>query len=113
MFEIRHTILGFRIIEYNIILILGYLYLILKLGLFQKAIMQSGCMLNSWAFTEKHKEAAFKLAKNLGCVKEDPKEVVQFLLSVPAIDIVKLTKIEVVILKIAENVFLKTITILN
>jgi len=59
--------------------------------------MQSACLFNSWAFTEKHREAAFKLAKNLGCVKDDPKEVVQFLLSVPAIDIVKLTKIEVLI----------------
>lgn len=62
--------------------------------------MQSGCLFNSWAFTEKHREAAFKLAKNLGCVKDDPKEVVQFLLSVPAIDIVKLTKIEVLIKQI-------------
>jgi len=100
-------ILGFRIIEYNIILILEYLYFILKLGLFQKAIMQSGCMFNPWAFTEKHKERAFKLAKNLGCVKDDPKEVVQFLLSVPAIDIVKLTKIEVVMHKVDKNIFQK------
>lgn len=78
----------------------------MKLGLFQKAIMQSGCMFNSWAFTEKHREAASKLAKNLGCVKDDPKEVVQFLLSVPAIDIVKLTKIEVVMHKV-EKIFYK------
>lgn len=67
--------------------------------------MQSGCMFNSWAFTEKHREAAFKLAKNLGCEKVDPKEIVQYLLNVPAIDIVKLTKIEVVMHKADKIVF--------
>ncbi|XP_022165542.1 esterase E4-like [Myzus persicae] len=58
-------------------------------GFFQKAIMQSGCMFNPWALNEKHRESAFKLAKNLGCEKDNPKEVVQYLLNIPAIDIVK------------------------
>lgn len=74
---------------------LTYLFLIFKLGLFQKAIMQSGCMFNPWAFNENHRESAFKLAKHLGCEKDNPQEVVQYLLNVPAIDIVKFTKIEV------------------
>lgn len=69
--------------------------------------MQSGCMFNPWAFTEKHREAAFKLAKNLGCEKDNPKEIVQYLLNVPAIDIVKLTKIEVVMCKADTNIFKK------
>jgi len=57
--------------------------------------MQSGCIFNPWAFNENHRESAFKLAKHLGCEKDNPKEVVQYLLNVPAIDIVKFTKIEV------------------
>jgi len=61
-------------------------------GLFQKAIMQSGSIFNIWAMNEKHKDAAFRLAKNLGCEKDDPKEVVTFLKSVPANDLVKASK---------------------
>lgn len=57
--------------------------------------MQSGCIFNPWAFNENHRESAFKLAKRLGCEKDNPKEVVQYLLNVPAIDIVKFTKIKV------------------
>ncbi|XP_026805381.1 esterase FE4-like isoform X2 [Rhopalosiphum maidis] len=63
-------------------------------GLFQKAIMQSGCIFNPWAFNENHRESAFKLAKHLGCEKDNPKEVVQYLLNIPAIDIVNFTKIK-------------------
>ncbi|KAL4143921.1 hypothetical protein QTP88_006173 [Uroleucon formosanum] len=58
-------------------------------GYFQKAIMQSGSIFNPWALNEKHRESAFKLAKNLGCENDNPKEVVQYLLNIPAIDIVK------------------------
>lgn len=60
--------------------------------------MQSGCVFNSWALHRKHKEVAFKMAKKFGCTKDDPKEIVQFLLSVPAHDLVeysKLNKLEV------------------
>lgn len=57
--------------------------------------MQSGCMFNPWALNEKHRESAFKLAKNLGCEKDNPKEVVQYLLNIPAIDIVKSITIDV------------------
>lgn len=54
--------------------------------------MQSGCIFNPWAFNETHsKDAAFELAKQLGCDKKDPKEIVQYLKSIPAIDLVKCT----------------------
>jgi hypothetical protein len=59
--------------------------------------MQSGCIFNSWALNEKHKEAAYNLARSLGCLKEDPKDIVEYLLKLPASDIVKLSKIEVCI----------------
>lgn len=57
--------------------------------------MQSGCMFNAWAFQEKHRDAAFKFAKQLGCQKDDPKEIVQYLKTVPAIDLVKASKFKV------------------
>lgn len=63
--------------------------------------MQSGCVFDPWAFNEKHEEAAFKLAAQLGCQKDDPKEVVEYLLNVRAVDLAKSTtkfKIEVCIL---------------
>lgn len=81
---------------------LSIIYIFLTVGSFQKAIMQSGCVFNSWAFNEKHKEAALKLAAHLGCEKDDPKEILEYLLNVPAIELVKNSlmkfKIEVCIL---------------
>lgn len=57
--------------------------------------MQSGCIFNLWAFNENHKEAALNLAKALGCDKDDPKEIVQYLRTISAIDLVKGCKFEV------------------
>lgn len=54
--------------------------------------MQSGCIFNSWALNENHRETALKFAKNVGCLKDDPKEILQYLLEMPAIDLVKGTK---------------------
>lgn len=71
------------------------LLIILFTGLFQKAIMQSGCIFNSWALRENHKQIALKFAKYLGCQKDDPKEIVQYLLNVPAFDLVKSTTLGV------------------
>lgn len=51
--------------------------------------MQSGNMFNSWALNENHREASFSLAKKLGCQKIDPEEIVQYLKSVPAADLVE------------------------
>lgn len=67
-----------------------YFYLTI-VGSFQKAIMQSGCIFNSWACHRKHKEVALKFAKKIGCQEEDPEQIVQYLRNVPAIDLVKCT----------------------
>ncbi|KAL5241944.1 hypothetical protein ACI65C_009354 [Semiaphis heraclei] len=66
----------------------------LSKGLFQKAIMQSGCMFNPWALNQKHIDSAFKLAYKLGCKAYESKEAVRYLLKIPAIDIVKLITID-------------------
>lgn len=67
----------------------------LTIGIFQKAIMQSGCIFNTWALNEKHRETANRFAKNMGCEKDDPREIIQYLKNVPAKDLVKKTKFEV------------------
>lgn len=65
------------------------------LGLFQKAIMESGCAFNPWVLNENHREAAFKLARNVGCLSNDTQEIVKYLKNVPAIDLVKESKFKV------------------
>lgn len=54
--------------------------------------MQSGCIFNSWAFDENHRESANKFSKNVGCLKDEPKEIIQYLLNMSAIDLVKGSK---------------------
>lgn len=56
--------------------------------------MQSGCIFNSWAMHKKHKEVAIKFAKKMGCQQDNPKEIAQYLRNVPAIDLVKCTKVD-------------------
>lgn len=67
----------------------------LILGTFQKAIMHSGCAFNHWALNTKHKEAAYKMSRKLGCHKDDPREIIEFLKNVPANDLLKCAKTEV------------------
>lgn len=43
---------------------------------------------------KKHKEVAIKFAKKLGCQQDNPKEIAQYLRNVPAIDLVKCTKVD-------------------
>lgn len=57
--------------------------------------MESGCIFNLWAFNENHKEAALNLAKILGCDQNDPKEIVEYLRTVSALDLVMSSKSEV------------------
>lgn len=57
--------------------------------------MQSGCMFNLWALQEKHREIAHAFAKQLGCQEDDPKEMVQYLRNIPAVDLVRATKFKV------------------
>ncbi|XP_046676959.1 juvenile hormone esterase-like isoform X1 [Homalodisca vitripennis] len=57
-------------------------------GLFHKAIIQCGFANNPWANQEAPRETALELAKALGCTSEDSDEVLQFLKSASADDIV-------------------------
>ncbi|XP_050438553.1 juvenile hormone esterase-like [Adelges cooleyi] len=66
----------------------------LSKGVFQRAIMQSGCAFNPWAFNSKHKNAALKLASDLGCPSDDPHKIVQYLRKVPVNDLVKASMIK-------------------
>jgi len=52
-------------------------------------------MFNSWTLNEKHREAAFRLARRLGCQYDDPKDIVQYLKTVSAIDLIKYSNFEV------------------
>ncbi|KAG8262900.1 hypothetical protein J6590_043888 [Homalodisca vitripennis] len=61
----------------------------LSRGLFHKAIIQSGCSLSQWALQDNPREKALLLARDLGCTSEDPDTVLDFLMSVPAMDLVK------------------------
>ncbi|KAG8262898.1 hypothetical protein J6590_043886 [Homalodisca vitripennis] len=60
----------------------------LSRGLFHKAILQSGCSLSQWAFQDNPREKALLLARDLGCTSEDPDTVLEFLMGVPAMDLV-------------------------
>jgi len=55
-------------------------------------------MFDSWAINKNHREAAFTFAKNLGCEKDDPKDIVRYLKTVPAIDLLKYSYLNVCIL---------------
>ncbi|KAG8331972.1 hypothetical protein J6590_029574 [Homalodisca vitripennis] len=57
-------------------------------GLFHKAIIQCGFANNPWTNQEAPRETALELAKTMGCTSEDSDEVLQFLKSASADDIV-------------------------
>lgn len=54
--------------------------------------MQSGFVLNPWAFHKNHKETALNFAKRLGCQVEDPKEILKYLRNIPVKELVKHSK---------------------
>ncbi|GLG95960.1 Esterase FE4 precursor, putative [Gryllus bimaculatus] len=58
-------------------------------GLFHKAILQSGCALNPWASSVQSQELTFKLARELGSDASNAQELLSFLRSVPARDLVE------------------------
>lgn len=62
-------------------------------GLFNKVIAQSGCFLNEWAVCGKSRQRAFTLAKVLGKETQDENELIEFLQSVPAQKLTKVTRI--------------------
>jgi len=86
------------------------IYYNLILGLFQKAIMQSGCAFNQWALNKNHRASALKLANNLGCLSSDPKKIVKCLKNVSAIDLVKETQFKVCKYRILTSFFTGTNT---
>lgn len=55
-------------------------------GLFSRAIAQSGCALNPWAFhtASAARRRAFRFGEVLGCKTNDSKELAEFLSTVPA-----------------------------
>lgn len=54
------------------------------LGLFHGIILESGSVLNPWAFTEQPKYQAFRLGKILGFNGTSEDNLGQYLLSIPA-----------------------------
>lgn len=58
-------------------------------GLINKAIIQGGTMTASWALGQSRAENGFKLASLLGKDSTDPKEVVEFLRTIPVQKIIK------------------------
>ncbi|XP_033223062.1 esterase FE4-like isoform X2 [Belonocnema kinseyi] len=54
----------------------------LTTGLFQKAICQSGVVINPWAFQDRNKDFAFEITSALGKKTSDPIEAVRFLRTV-------------------------------
>lgn len=63
----------------------------LSKGLFHRAIAQSGTSLNDWAVASEPKARAFRIAKVLGKDINDTNELLKFLQSVPAVDLVRMT----------------------
>lgn len=58
-------------------------------GLFHKAILQSGVVTNPWAHITSNKEHGYALAKAFGCKSSDPLEVIEFLQTIPADELVE------------------------
>ncbi|XP_059061394.1 juvenile hormone esterase-like [Achroia grisella] len=63
----------------------------LSKGLFNKAIMQSGTCIDDWAMCGDSKLRAFQVGKVLGKDTDNPHELLEFLQSVPAVDLAALT----------------------
>ncbi|XP_026315291.1 juvenile hormone esterase-like isoform X2 [Hyposmocoma kahamanoa] len=60
-------------------------------GLFNKAIFQSGVCLSDWSYDLNARNRAFQLGKLLGKETEDPTELSEFLRSIPASSLVKIS----------------------
>ncbi|KAH9635555.1 hypothetical protein HF086_003169 [Spodoptera exigua] len=59
-------------------------------GLFNKAICQSGVCLNEWSYNLYGRQRAFQLGKLLGKDTDDPKELLDFLRTVPATSLINI-----------------------
>ncbi|XP_026479333.1 esterase FE4-like [Ctenocephalides felis] len=72
----------------------NYLYLTNNAkGLFHRAIQMSGSALNPWAYHEDPKENAYKLCRALGHEPADDKDAYNFLITIPAADLILATGI--------------------
>lgn len=69
------------------------------LGLFHKAISQSGCVLNTWLYSRHPKEQAKSLAQRVNCPTNSTEAMVKCLKVVDPRDIVR-THIEMTVRKI-------------
>ncbi|XP_046751128.1 juvenile hormone esterase-like isoform X2 [Diprion similis] len=61
----------------------------LSKGLFHKAIMQSGAILNPWVTTPPKIETAYRFAALLGKETTDPNEIVEHLRTIPALQLIQ------------------------
>jgi carboxylesterase type B len=59
-------------------------------GLFHRAISQSGTALHWWGFTKRAQDRAFSLGQALGFSTNNPDELLEFLQEVPGKDIVEI-----------------------
>lgn len=62
----------------------------MSVGLFRRAILQSGAFTNNWSRCERPRERALTLARKLGCDSEDDNILATFFKSVPAEDLIDL-----------------------
>lgn len=60
-------------------------------GLFNRAIAQSGVCLSYWSMAHKPVERAFRAAKVLGKDTNNPNELLEYLRSVPAVDLARIS----------------------
>jgi carboxylesterase type B len=59
------------------------------LGLFHRAISQTGTALHWWGFTNAGRDRAFRLGQALGCNTNNPDELLEFLQKAQTKDIVE------------------------
>lgn len=83
------------------------------LGLFHKAISQSGVVSNPWAHTCSNKQHGFALAKAFGKECSTPTEAIECLRTIPPLDLVamyeninKMVSLLFTILKLSANILL-------
>ena len=72
-------------------------------GLFHRAIMESGAAISPWAFVRYPKKTAKAFAESIGCPSTDTKAMVECLRAKPVEDIVE-QQIEMVISKFLKNI---------
>ncbi|XP_050348637.1 juvenile hormone esterase-like [Nymphalis io] len=62
----------------------------MSVGLFKRAIIQSGSLTNRWAICQKPRDRALILAKKLGCLTENDDELAKFFKSLPTESLIEI-----------------------